>query len=161
MESAPQILARGRTYARAGQVVAVHVGAKGFSAQIQGAHAQAAVYKAYVDSVLGKVSVEKLKAEGIKARVVSMPSWELFERQSREYKDAVLPPNITARVSVELASTLGWERFVGSKGAVLGVGRFGASAPGEVVQREYGFTVENVCRQALRLLAEGKSPSSG
>ncbi len=74
---------------------------------------------------------EKLKAEGIKARVVSMPSWELFEHQDQAYRDSVLPPDVTARVSVEQASTFGWERYVGRTGTRIGMRTFGASAPAE------------------------------
>ena len=72
---------------------------------------------------------EQLKTEGIQARVVSMPSWALFEQQEQAYKEAVLPPDVTARVSVEQASTLGWARYVGLTGCSIGMGTFGASAP--------------------------------
>jgi len=89
-----------------------------------------------------------LAGEGIAARVVSMPSWELFERQDARYRDAVLPPEITARVSVELASTLGWERYVGRGGACIGMKTFGASAPLAVLQREFGFTPDRVAEVA-------------
>ncbi len=89
-----------------------------------------------------------LAGEGIAARVVSMPSWELFERQDARYRDAVLPPEITARVSVELASTLGWQRYVGRGGACIGMKTFGASAPLAVLQREFGFTPDRVAEVA-------------
>jgi transketolase len=95
---------------------------------------------------------EKLQADGIPTRVVSMPSWELFEKQEREYRDEVLPPSIVARLSVEAGSPLGWERWVGDRGASIGLERFGASAPGEVVLRELGFNVENVVAKAKALL---------
>ncbi len=95
---------------------------------------------------------ERLRANGVRSRVVSLPSWEVFESQPREYRDAVLPPGVTARLAVEAASPLGWHRYVGERGGVIGVERFGASAPGDVVMREYGFTADNVCRQALRLI---------
>ncbi len=95
---------------------------------------------------------EKLEARGIPTRLVSMPSWELFDAQDRVYRDSVLPPEIPARLSVEAGSTMGWRRYVGERGGVLGVDRFGASAPGEVVMLEYGFSVENVCERALALL---------
>ena len=72
---------------------------------------------------------EKLKSEGIKARVVSMPCWEIFEQQDAAYKESVLPANVTARVSVEMAATFGWDRYVGPKGRMIGMHRFGASAP--------------------------------
>jgi transketolase len=99
---------------------------------------------------------EQLLLENVRARVVSMPSWELFDEQPQDYRDAVIPPQITARLAVEAGSTQGWHRYTGSGGAVLGVDRFGASAPGEVVLREYGFTVDNVCRLAHGLLEQGK-----
>jgi transketolase len=95
---------------------------------------------------------EKLQADGIPTRVVSMPSWELFEKQEREYRDEVLPPSIVARLSVEAGSPLGWERWVGDRGASIGLERFGASAPGEVVLRELGFNVDNVVAKAKALL---------
>ena len=95
---------------------------------------------------------QKLQEQDIHARVVSMPSWQLFEAQPQEYRDSVIPPLVRARLAVEAGSPQGWHRFVGDQGDVIGVDRFGASAPGEVVMREYGFTVENVCGRALRLL---------
>ena len=97
---------------------------------------------------------EKLKAEGIKARVVSIPSWELFERQPQPYKDTVLPPKVTARVSVEQASTLGWERFVGSTGRSIGMTTFGASAPLKELQKKFGFTPEAVISAAKQQLGK-------
>jgi transketolase len=87
---------------------------------------------------------EQLKAEGIRARVVSMPSWELFEQQPQEYRDSVLPPSVQARVAVELASTFGWARYTGTSGEILGMKTFGASAPLKVLQKEFGFTQEHV-----------------
>jgi len=95
---------------------------------------------------------EALQAQHIAVRLVSMPSWELFEIQSRDYRDSVLPPSVHARLAVEAGVTQGWHRYVGDHGDVIGVDRFGASAPGPVVMREYGFTVEHVCRRALALL---------
>ncbi|HXG66946.1 MAG TPA: transketolase C-terminal domain-containing protein, partial [Blastocatellia bacterium] len=97
---------------------------------------------------------EKLKAEGIKARVVSMPSWELFEHQSDDYKESVLPSNVTARISVEQASTFGWFRYVGSTGARIGMHTFGASAPLKELQKKFGFTPENIVAQAKELAAK-------
>jgi transketolase len=91
---------------------------------------------------------EQLQAEGIAARVVSMPSWELFEQQSQEYREQVLPPAITARVAVEQASTLGWERYVGSQGRIIGMHTFGASAPLKALQQKFGFTPEQVVEAA-------------
>ncbi|MGH7322955.1 MAG: transketolase [Candidatus Rokuibacteriota bacterium] len=91
---------------------------------------------------------EKLNAEGIGARVVSMPSWELFEHQSQAYRDSVLPPHVTARVSVEQASTFGWGRYVGSTGRMVGMRTFGASAPLKELQKKFGFTVDHVVAAA-------------
>jgi len=93
-----------------------------------------------------------LQERNIAARLVSMPSWELFEAQSRDYRDSVLPPSIRMRLAVEAGVTQGWHRYVGDQGDVIGVDRFGASAPGPVVMREYGFNAENVCEHALALL---------
>jgi transketolase len=95
---------------------------------------------------------EKLAVEGIQARVVSLPSWELFERQERSYREEVLPPRIRARVAVEQASTLGWERYVGSEGKVLGMETFGASAPLAALQKKFGFTPERVVEAAKEQL---------
>ncbi len=94
-----------------------------------------------------------LEAEGVPVRVVSMPSWELFEAQDAAYRKSVLPPDVTARVAVEAASTFGWERYVGSRGRTVGIDRFGASAPAEVLAEKFGFTAENVARVAREVLA--------
>ena len=96
---------------------------------------------------------EKLAAEGLRSRVVSMPSWDIFEHQPREYRDSVLPPNVTARVAIEQASAFGWERYVGRLGRVIGMQTFGASAPLKALQKEYGFTWENVVAAAKDQLA--------
>ena len=96
-------------------------------------------------------AAHKLLAQGIKARVVSMPSWELFDAQPAEYRDAVLPPSIGARLAVEAGASQGWHRYTGDHGDVLGVDRFGASAPGDVVLRKYGLTIDNVCKRALAM----------
>jgi transketolase len=96
---------------------------------------------------------EQLEGEGIKARVVSMPSWEIFEQQSQEYRDSVLPPEITARVSVEQASTLGWERYVGLHGRIIGMHTFGASAPFKVLKEKFGFTAEKIVSAAKALIS--------
>jgi transketolase len=93
-----------------------------------------------------------LAEKGVSARVVSMPSWEIFDAQEREYKDSVLPPNVETRVSVEAGVTMGWERYVGFKGASVGIDRFGASAPGETVLERLGITPEKVANEALELL---------
>jgi transketolase len=96
---------------------------------------------------------EKLLAEGIRSRVVSMPSWEIFEKQSKQYRDSVLPPGIQARVAVEQASTFGWERYVGSSGQVIGMHTFGASAPLKELQRKFGFEPDHVIAAAKEQLA--------
>jgi transketolase len=98
---------------------------------------------------------ERLAADGIRARVVSMPSWDIFERESPEYRESVLPASVTARVAVELASTLGWSQYVGLTGAVLGMKTFGMSAPLAVLQKEFGFTTDAVVALARQQLARG------
>jgi transketolase len=95
---------------------------------------------------------EKLVAEGIRSRVVSMPSWEIFEQQSQEYRDSVLPPKITARIAIEQASTFGWERYVGTTGRVIGMRTFGASAPLKELQKRFGFEPEQVIATVKKLL---------
>ena len=95
---------------------------------------------------------EELNAEGVRSRVVSLPCWELFERQERAYRDEVLPPAVTARVSVEEASTLGWDRYVGSQGKTIGMHTFGTSAPLKDVQTKFGFTGDRVAEAAKELL---------
>ena len=93
-----------------------------------------------------------LQEKGIAARVVSLPSWELFDAQPQEYRDSVLPPAVLARVSVEAATPLGWERYVGFGGAAIGVNRFGGSAPGGVVYQELGLTAQHVAEEASKLV---------
>jgi len=95
---------------------------------------------------------ELLKEKGVEARVVSMPSWELFEQQPDSYRKEVLPPSIPKRLAIEAASPLGWHKYVGPEGDIVGLDRFGASAPGEVVMEKLGFTPENVAEKALKLL---------
>jgi transketolase len=95
---------------------------------------------------------QKLMEQKVNTRVVSMPSWELFEAQPREYRDQVLPPSVPVRLAVEAGVMQGWHRYVGDRGDVIGMDSFGASAPGPVVMREYGFTVENICDRTLALL---------
>lgn len=97
-------------------------------------------------------AAERLQGEGVAVRLVSMASWELFEAQSQTYRDSVLPPSIPARLAVEAGVGQGWHRYVGDRGDVLGVDRFGASAPGPILLREYGFSVENVCQRALAMV---------
>jgi len=96
----------------------------------------------------------KLVAEGIRSRVVSMPSWEIFEQQTREYRDGVLPPAVKARLAVEQASTFGWERYVGPSGAVIGMETFGASAPLKELQKKFGFQPDRVVAAAKTLLGK-------
>jgi transketolase len=103
-----------------------------------------------VQLVLGAQAA--LAKDGVRARVVSMPSWELFQAESPDYQESVLPGAVSRRLAVEAGATFGWERWVGSAGAVVGIDRFGASAPGEVVMKELGFTVENVVARARALL---------
>jgi transketolase len=99
---------------------------------------------------------EQLSAAGVKTRVVSMPSWDIFERQSDAYKNQVLPPAVKARVSVEQAATLGWDRYVGPAGKMIGMHSFGASAPAKDVQKKFGFTVEHVVEAAREAIAQLK-----
>jgi transketolase len=98
-------------------------------------------------------AAERLQGEGIAVRCVSMPSWELFDAQPQDYRDQVLPPDVPARLAVELGVSQGWCRYVGAHGDMLGVDRFGASAPAEILLREYGFTVDNVVARAKAVLA--------
>ena len=97
-------------------------------------------------------AAEVLRGEGVGVRVVSMPSWELFAEQPQSYRDAVLPPSVTKRLAVEAGVTMGWERYVGLEGRILGLDRFGASAPANVLFEQFGFTVENVVTLAHELL---------
>jgi transketolase len=100
---------------------------------------------------------EKLKTEGIKARVVSMPSWEIFEQQDAAYKESVLPSTVTSRVSVEMAATFGWERYVGIEGRKIGMHRFGASAPLKDLLKTFGFTVDTVVAEARAAISNHSS----
>ncbi len=99
---------------------------------------------------------EKLKAEGIKARVVSLPSWDIFEHQDKDYREKVLPPEIGARIAVEQASTFGWSRYVGPKGRTIGMHTFGASAPLKELQKKFGFTPDAVVAAARELVAQSR-----
>ncbi len=100
---------------------------------------------------------EKLVAEGVRSRLVSMPSWDIFEHQTQEYRDSVLPPGVKARVAVEQASTLGWERYVGPTGRVIGMKTFGASAPLKELQRKFGFEPDTVVAAAKEQLGNKDS----
>jgi transketolase len=99
----------------------------------------------------------ELEKRNVQARLVSMPSWELFDAQAEEYRRSVFPPSIRARLAVEAGATQGWHKYVGDLGDVLGLDHFGASAPASVLMREYGFTVENVCKRALALLEKNNA----
>jgi transketolase len=101
---------------------------------------------------LAMQAYDRLAAEQISARVVSMPSWELFERQSQEYRDVVLPPEITARVAVEAGVRMGWERYLGPRGEFIGMSSFGASAPLEAVFKGFGITVDAIVNAAKRAI---------
>ena len=93
-----------------------------------------------------------LAAEGVDVRVVSMPSWELFEQQPKDYRDSVLPPETGARVSVEAGVTTGWERYTGFSGDSVGIDRYGASAPANIIYEKFGLTPESVAARARKLL---------
>lgn len=97
-----------------------------------------------------------LRKANVRVRLVSMPSWRLFAEQPTEYREGVLPEAVTTRIAVEAASPLGWERWTGLRGAIIGVDRFGASAPGAILFKEYGFTAEHVVERALALLGKGQ-----
>jgi transketolase len=103
--------------------------------------------------VLALRAREELATEGISARVVSMPCWELFDRQPQDYRDRVLPPRVRARVAIEEAATLGWDRYVGDRGAVIGMHTFGASAPLKQLLTRFGFTPEHLTRVARERVA--------
>ncbi len=97
-------------------------------------------------------AANQLHQEGLNVRVVSVPSWELFEEQSAEYKESVLPKNVTARIAIEAALPMGWERYVGTQGEIIGMNHFGASAPAKTLFQQFGFSVENVVAKAKALL---------
>src|SRR5437870_434591 len=97
---------------------------------------------------------EQLLAQSIRSRVVSMPSWDIFDHQTQEYRDSVLPPEVKARVAVEQASTFGWERYVGSAGQVIGMTTFGASAPLKALQKKFGFEPDKVVTAARQVLGK-------
>ncbi len=100
---------------------------------------------------------EKLLAEGIRSRVVSMPSWDIFEHQPQTYRDSVLPPGVKARIAIEQASTFGWERYVGSEGIIIGMKTFGASAPLKELQKRFGFEPDRLVAAARELLARNRA----
>lgn len=114
--------------------------------------AQAQIIATGSEVQLAVKAQEALAAEGIHVRVISMPSWDLFDKQDQAYKDSVLLPDVKARLAVEMAHPFGWDRYVGDKGDILGISTFGASAPGDRVIAEYGFTVENVVSRVKALI---------
>jgi transketolase len=97
---------------------------------------------------------DQLAEKGVSARVVSMPCWELFEKMPKAYRDQVLQPDVKARVAVEAGLPMGWEKYVGDSGAVIGISTFGASAPGGTVMKEYGFTVDNVVATVMKVVGK-------
>lgn len=99
-------------------------------------------------------AADKLRADGVAVRCVSMPSWELFDQQPQSYRDVVLPPSVGARLAVEMGVTQGWDRYVGAHGDVLGINHFGASAPADKLLQEFGFSVDNVVKRARAVLAK-------
>jgi transketolase len=103
---------------------------------------------------LALAAADLLAARGVPARVVSMPCWELFEAQDQAYKASVLPPSLSARVAVEAGRPLGWERYVGERGAIMGVDRFGFSAPYEAIYKHLGLTPEGIAETALRVAGQ-------
>jgi transketolase len=104
--------------------------------------------------ILAVQAHEKLLAEGIRSRVVSMPSWDIFEHQTQAYRDSVLPPGVNARVAVEQASTFGWDRYVGPSGRIIGMKTFGASAPLKELQRKFGFEPDRVVAAAREVIGQ-------
>jgi transketolase len=102
--------------------------------------------------ILAVQAHEQLTAEGIRSRVVSMPSWDIFENQTRKYRNAVLPPSVSARVAIEQGSTFGWERYLGAAGRIIGMETFGASAPLKALQKKFGFEPDRVVSIAKELL---------
>jgi transketolase len=103
----------------------------------------------------------ELTRQGVKARVVSFPSWKLFEEQPREYREQVLPPNVRKRLSIEAGVAQGWRRWVGDEGDIMSVDTFGASAPYKEVYKHFGLTVEDAVKRAMALLGRGDEASGG
>ena len=97
-------------------------------------------------------SAKALETDGLNVRVVSMPSWELFDQQSKEYRDTVLPPAVTARMSIEAGAPQGWEKYVGCSGSIIAMRSYGESAPYKSLLERFGFTTENVVAKAKELL---------
>ncbi|MBC7415207.1 MAG: transketolase, partial [Herminiimonas sp.] len=120
-------------------------------AEAAGGKAQLALIASGSEVTLALAAQQALLRQDVHARVVSMPCWELFDEQPQDYREQVLPPS-SLRLAIEAGVTQGWHRYVGDHGDVLGVDRFGASAPGDVMMEKYGFTVDNVCLRAHALL---------
>ena len=106
---------------------------------------------------IAMAAAKLLHKDGVAARVVSLPSWELFDVQPASYRDSVLPPGIGARVSIEAATTLGWERYVGLEGVAVGIPHFGASAPAGVLYEKFGLTAHHLAEEANTLVASNKA----
>ena len=123
-------------------------------ADAQGGNPEVIIISSGSEVILAVEAHEKLVAQGIRSRVVSMPSWEVFEHQSKEYRDSVLPPSVTARVVVEQASTFGWERYVGNTGVMICMRTFGASAPLKELQKRFGFEPDQVAAAARKLIGK-------
>jgi transketolase len=123
-------------------------------AEAQGGPPQALLLATGSEVSLALEAREKLSREGIRVRVVSMPSWELFEKQSESYRSSVLPPDIEARVSIEMASTFGWAQYVGHRGISLGMTSFGASAPIKDLMTKFGFTSDHAVKAVKQLLGK-------
>ena len=104
---------------------------------------------------LAYAAADALESDGISARVVSLPCWELFDAQGQAYRDAVLPPQISQRVSIEVGASLGWERWVGDEGAIVGLDHFGASAPAGTIFEHFGFTADRVADVGRRVVRDG------
>ncbi len=98
------------------------------------------------------LALEAKNELSLNVRVVSMPSWELFEQQDAAYRDEVLPPSVTARIAVEAGATIGWHKWVGSEGRVIGIDRFGTSAPADVAFEKYGFTADEIARHVREMV---------
>jgi transketolase len=120
--------------------------------EAQGGAPQAIIIATGTEVALALQAQEKLAAQGIRARVVSLPSWELFAAQPAEYQSSVIPRDVAARVSIEAGATLGWHRWVGDAGVCIGLDRFGSSAPGGVLMNQFGFHAEAVVREVTKLL---------
>jgi transketolase len=125
-------------------------------AEVEGGPPEVVLIGTGSEVALCVAAYEQLKAEGVRARVVSMPSWELFEKQSPEYRDSVLPPDIDARVVVEAASGFGWAHYAGRNGAILAMQTFGSSAPLQQLLQKYGFTAERIATTAKEQIARAR-----